>query len=257
MSKKICKKLEIKNLRVDVAGMSESPNRDNKTVVEDVSLTVLSGEVHIIMGPNGSGKSSLVNAIFNHPRYKISGGKILLDKEEITNDSVYKKSHKGLFLSTQYLPEIDGVTLMVFLHKSYNALKGLKTPILEFNKYLMGLACEIGIDVSFLGRALNFGLSGGEKKQSEVLQLLALEPDFAFLDEIDSGVDIDSINKVVKGINVLRKKGTGFVLITHNTKILKKLTPDIIHIMKEGRIIKSGGVGIVKEVEKSGFGDKR
>jgi len=155
----------------------------------------------------------------------------------------------------QYLPEVVGVTLTSFLHKAYNTLKGLQTLVLEFHKYLVAKAESVGISTEFLSRSLNKGLSGGEKKQSEILQLLALEPKIAFLDEIDSGVDIDSLNKVFKGIELLKKEGVAFVLITHYTKILSKLTPDKVHVMKDGKIIKSGGLELVQEIEEKGFQD--
>jgi len=237
-------KLEIKNIKIETEG---------KVVVDDVSFAVNSGEVHIIMGPNGSGKSSLVNGVFGHPKYEITEGALELDGEEITNEKTYKKAQKGLFLSMQYLPEVDGVTLTNFLHKAYNTVKGLQTPVLEFHKYLTAKAESVGISTEFLSRSLNKGLSGGEKKQSEILQLLALEPKFAFLDEIDSGVDVDSLNKVFKGIELLKKEGVGFVLITHYTKILSKLSPDKVHVMKDGKIVKSGGHELVQEIEEKGF----
>jgi len=238
--------LELKNISV--------VTKDNEnTVVNDVSLSVKSGEVHIIMGPNGSGKSSLVNAIAGHPKYKIKSGEVVLGGDNITDIAVDKKAKLGLFLSQQYLPEVDGVTLTNFLHKAYNTLKDMQTPILEFHKYLTAKAESVGISTEFLSRSLNTGLSGGEKKQSEILQLLALEPKFAFLDEIDSGVDIDSLDKVFAGIELLKKEGTGFVLITHYTNILSKLMPDKVHVMKGGKIVKSGGHELVKEIEEKGF----
>ncbi len=240
-------KLELKNIKIET---------DEKVVVDNVSFVVKSGEIHIIMGPNGSGKSSLVNGIFGHPKYKITNGDIVLDGENITNKKTQDKARRGLFLSMQYLPEIEGVTLTKFLHKAYNAIKRLQTPVLEFHKYLTTKAESVGISTDFLGKHLNTRLSGGEKKQSEILQLLALEPKFAFLDEIDSGVDVDSLNKVFKGIELLKKEGTGFVLITHYTKILSKLTPDKVHIMKDGKVIKSGGHELVEEIEENGFGDQ-
>lgn len=237
-------KLEIKNLTVEAG---------NKVIVDDVSITINQGEIHVIMGPNGSGKSSLLNAIMGHPKYKIASGNIFFDNEDITAISTDKKAKKGLFLSMQYLPEIEGVTMMSFLHKAYEQLKVIMVPILDFYKYLENIAIELNIDKSFLKRSINSGFSGGEKKQGEVLQLVALEPKFAFLDEIDSGVDVDSMEKIFKGINMLKEKGTGFVIVTHYGQIFEKIKPDFVHIMKDGKIVRSGGSEIAKEVGEKGF----
>jgi Fe-S cluster assembly ATP-binding protein len=237
-------KLEIKNLIVQA---------EEKDVVRDVSFFVQSGEVHIIMGANGSGKTSLVNAIMGHPRYRITDGNILLDDEDITSLSTDKKAKKGLFLSLQHLPEIDGVSFVNFLYRSYKELTGKVTTLLEFNAFVKTEAEKYGLSPSFLKRSVNAGLSGGEKKQSEAFQLAFFKPKFAFLDEIDSGVDIDAVEKIFQVINALREKGTGFILITHYGKILEKITPDFVHIMKDGKIIRSGGPELAAEISKKGF----
>lgn len=237
-------KLELKNITVQT---------DGKKVVEDVSLVIKSGEVHILMGPNGSGKSSLLNAIFGHPKYEISDGQILLDGENITTLSTDKKAKEGLFLSMQYLPEIAGVAMGQFLYRAYKEINGGDESILEFHKKMSDKAEELGIDKSFLSRHVNSGLSGGEKKQSEVLQMAVLEPKFAVLDEIDSGVDVDSLGKIFNAINKLSGEGAGFLLITHYPNILKKITPDFVHVIKEGRIVKSGGKEIIGKIEENGF----
>lgn len=237
-------KLEIKNATVQT---------DNSQVVEGASLSINSGEVHVVMGPNGSGKSSLVNAIMGHPQYKLAQGEVSIDGEDITALSPDKKAKKGVFLSQQYLPEIAGVTLGNFLYQSVKAVKEIDEPILSFYKTLGEKVEAIGISKEFLNRELNTDLSGGEKKQSEVIQLLALEPEFAFLDEIDSGVDVDSLNKVFAGINKLKEEGTGFVLITHYTDILNKITPDKVHVMKDGAIVESGGKELVEKIKEHGF----
>ncbi|MCR4330274.1 MAG: Fe-S cluster assembly ATPase SufC [Patescibacteria group bacterium] len=237
-------KLEIKNLSAEVNG---------KVVVNDVSLAISSGEVHVLMGPNGSGKSSLLNVILGHPRYALSGGTIALDGEDITNMPTYKKARKGLFLSQQILPGVEGVTLATFLREAHHHIKNATTSVLEFYKYLEARANLVGISTSFLKRFVNAGLSGGEKKQSEVLQLMVLQPQFAFLDEIDSGVDIDSLKKVFAGIELLKKEGTGFLLVTHYTKIFQHIAPERVHIMKDGAIIASGGRELIKKIEEKGF----
>ncbi len=236
--------LEIKNLKVKT---------DNKIIIDDISFSVKSGEVHIIMGPNGSGKSTLLNAIMGHPNNKIVGGKIILDDKDITNLKIEKKARKGIFLSVQYLPKIEGVTLLNFLYKSYKQIINKNLSVLDFFKKMQGIADDIGINKEFLSKYVNSGLSGGEKKQSEILQLLALEPKFALLDEIDSGVDTDSLKKVFLGIKRLKEQGTGFLLVTHYSSILKYIKPDMVHIIKNGKIIKSGGHNLVSEVEKKGF----
>ncbi len=238
-------KLELKNISVST---------QSKKVVHDISLTINSGEVHILMGPNGSGKSSLVNALFGHPKYEIAEGKILLDEKDVTLLTTEKKAKEGMFLSMQYLPEIAGVTMGQFLHKAYRGIKGGDESVILFHKKMSDKADLLGIDKSFLSRHVNSGLSGGEKKQSEVLQMAVLGPKFAVLDEIDSGVDIDSLGKIFGAISKLSKEGTGFLLITHYPNILKKITPDYVHIMKEGKIVKSGGQELARVVETGGFG---
>lgn len=245
-------KLELKNISVETSG---------KHVVDNVSFTLASGQVHILMGPNGSGKSSLVGALFGHPKYKITNGTLLLDGDDITVLPTEKKAKQGLFLSLQYLPSVAGVTLGGFLHRAHKELTGETVPVLEFYKRAEAVAQVIGIDPAFLKRDLNSGLSGGEKKQSEILQLAILKPKFAVLDEIDSGVDVDSLVKVFAAIELLRKgeglpagqAGTGFLLITHYPNILERITPDAVHIMNQGKIVASGGAELAREVSKSGF----
>ncbi len=244
-------KLEIKNLIVET---------DGKIVVDDVSFVVEGGEVIILMGANGSGKSSLANAIAGHPKYKITSGKILLDGKDITKLSADERARAGLFLSMQNLPEIEGVTLSKFLHTAYKNLKSFGGPatkseisVLDFYDYLKVKADSVGINKEFLKRDLNVGFSGGEKKQSEILQLLALEPKFAILDEIDSGVDVDAVNKVFTGVKQLKENGTGFILITHNTDILNKLILEKVYVMEGGKIVKEGGKEIIKSIREKGF----
>ncbi|MEK7614068.1 MAG: Fe-S cluster assembly ATPase SufC [Patescibacteria group bacterium] len=248
-------KLELKNISVSTQNLSAGASAQaGKKAVHDISLTINSGEVHILMGPNGSGKSSLANALFGHPKYEIAGGKIFLDGEDVTLLATEKKAKQGLFLSMQYLPEIEGVSMGQFLYRAYKEVKGGDESVILFHKKMSDKADLLGIDKSFLSRHVNSGLSGGEKKQSEVLQMAILEPKFAVLDEIDSGVDIDSLGKIFSAVSQLAKEGTGFLLITHYPNILKKITPDFVHIMKDGRIVKSGGREIISEIEENGFG---
>lgn len=240
----IMSNLDIKNFTVNVG---------EKTVVSHLSLSIGSGELHVLMGPNGSGKSSLLNALMGHPKYQIVGGQIFLNNEDITTFATEKKAKAGLFLSLQHLPEIAGVTLTNFLHRAYKELKDGKETPLEFYKLMESRAREFGIDATFLKKHVNKGLSGGEKKQSEVLQLLALEPKFAFLDEIDSGVDVDAMKRIFAIIEYLRGKGVGFLLVTHYSNILKSLTPDYVHIMKDGKLVASGGKELAEKIAHDGF----
>jgi Fe-S cluster assembly ATP-binding protein len=177
----------------------------------------------------------------------------VLDGEDITNLPTEKKAKAGLFLSLQHLPEIAGVTMTNFLYRAHKELKGGEMTPLEFYKMMEAKANEAGIDVGFLKKHVNSGLSGGEKKQSEVLQLLALEPKFALLDEIDSGVDVDAMKKVYAGINSLRERNIGFLLVTHYTNILEHITPDMVHVLREGKIVASGGSDLAERIHREGF----
>lgn len=230
-----------------------SATADGKTLVEGASLSLRSGQVHILMGPNGSGKSSLLNAIMGHPKYRLSDGAVLLDGEDITALSTEGKAKAGLFLSLQHLPEIAGVSMTSFLHRAYKEIKASTITPLDFYKMAEKMANDAGLDAGFLKKQVNTGLSGGEKKQSEVLQLLVLEPKFAFLDEIDSGVDVDAMKKVYAGINMLKEKGIGFVLVTHYTNILEHVSADMVHVMRGGKVVASGGSELIERITANGF----
>lgn len=227
--------------------------REGKTYVSDALLEVKSGEIHLIMGPNGSGKSTLLNAVMGHPAYEMTKGKIFLDDEDITNLPTEKKAAKGVFLSMQYLPAVDGVTMLTLLHRAYRMVKGIEVSIPEFYNILAAKVKEFNFDESLLKRFVNKGFSGGEKKQGEMIQLLALEPKFALLDEIDSGVDIDSLANVFAGIEKLRREGTGFLIVTHLGTILEKITPDRVSVMKDGKVVKTGGPELARDVVEKGF----
>lgn len=238
-------KFELNNLIVEAKG---------KRVADGVSLSMKSGEIHVLMGPNGSGKSSLVNALFGHPTFRITGGKMFLDGEDITALPTEQKARRGLFLSLQHAPEIAGVTMLNFLYRASKEIRAsTEESIFDFAKKLEERLETFGIPKGLLTREVMSGFSGGEKKQAEAAQLLALEPRFAFLDEIDSGVDVDSLSKVFAAIRALAEGGTGFLLISHYPALLKKITPDFVHVMKEGRIVKSGGRELAREVEERGF----
>lgn len=236
--------LEIKNIRVEA---------EKKAVVKNVSFVVQEGTISVLMGPNGSGKSSLVNALMGHPNYKVTEGVILLNGEDITHLSTEKRAKKGLFLSLQHIPKVGGITLASFLHKAYVATHASDISILEFYLELREKADELTINPTLLDRPLTAGLSGGEKKLSEVLQLAILKPKFAILDEIDSGVDVDALHTVFKAVSMLQKEGTGFLVISHHPSLLTHLTPDSVHVMTKGSLVRTDGKELAEEILSKGF----
>lgn len=238
--------LKINNIHIGVEGSE---------IVRGIDLEIKPGEVHAIMGPNGSGKSTLANALMGHPKYTLSQGSIEINKEEIQNLSPDKRAKKGLFLSMQYAPEIPGVTVTNFLRLAVESMTGQKKNPLAFYAELKNKMQELKIDPEFAKRYLNVGFSGGEKKRLEVLQLLMLNPQYAVLDETDSGLDVDALKIVSEGINAFRKDTTGVLLITHYNRILQYVKPDFVHIMRDGKIIKSGGEELARQVEESGYKD--
>jgi Fe-S cluster assembly ATP-binding protein len=237
--------LNIKNISVETA--------DKTKVVEGLSMKVKPGEVHIIMGRNGSGKTSLVNALMGHPKYNVTNGTIKVGQQDTISLSPEERARLGMFLSMQYVPQVEGITLAYFLHKVHSSLKGDTPPIMDFYADAVKKAKELGISEKLLKRPLHAGLSGGEKKQSEILQLYMLKPKFAFLDEVDSGVDVTAMKKVFAGMNKLREVGTSLILITHYPEILKRLKPDAVHIMEGGKMVESGGSELVKKIARRGF----
>lgn len=236
--------LEIKNITVEV---------EEKTVVSDATCEIESGAVSVLMGPNGSGKSSLMNAVAGHPHYMIKSGSILLDDEDITKLSPPEKAKRGIFLSLQRVPRIGGVTLATFLHKVHNVLHEKETPVLEFYAKLVDEAQKFSLDRTLLDRPLTAGLSGGEQKQSELLQLLALRPRIAILDEIDSGVDIDALHALFKVIEALKQEGTGFAIISHHPSLLDHVTPRHVYVMRTGEIVQKGERALAQEILTNGF----
>ncbi|RJO59849.1 Fe-S cluster assembly ATPase SufC [Candidatus Parcubacteria bacterium] len=237
--------LKILNLKVKVEG---------KLILQDFSLEVKPGEIHALMGPNGSGKSTLAYALMGHPRYSISQGKVILDNKIITKASPDERARAGLFLSFQYPVEINGVTVRNFLRSSLKALQG-DVNLLKFQRSLEKLMNLLKIKPEFQSRSINEGFSGGEKKRMEILQLLMLKPKYAVLDETDSGLDIDALKLVAKGIKLAQKQGTGCIVITHYFRILKHLLPDRTHILANGRLIASGDRKLARQIESRGYGD--
>ncbi len=240
--------LEIKNLYVAVEG---------KEILKGITLTLEEGKVQALMGPNGSGKSTLAQALMGHPKYEVTQGKILLNGEDITEAAPDERARKGLFLSFQYPKEIAGVSLSNFLRAAYNALREKrqekKLSVVEFYRLLQEKMKVLQVDPAFGSRSVNEGFSGGEKKKAEILQLLVLEPRFAILDETDSGLDVDSLRIVAEGINTIKGPQRGILLITHYHRILDYVTPDVVHVMKEGQIVKTGGKELARQIETEGF----
>ncbi|MCA9387704.1 MAG: Fe-S cluster assembly ATPase SufC, partial [Candidatus Andersenbacteria bacterium] len=230
-----------------------SVSTDGRTVVNDVSFAITSGEVHALLGQNGSGKSSLANALMGHPAYEITGGNIRLDDTELTELSPDKRAKAGLFLSMQYPPSIAGVSLSNFLRTAYNATHEEQLSPVEFHGLLKEKMALLEMDPSFAARNVNEGFSGGEKKRAEVLQLLVLEPSFAILDETDSGLDVDARKIVADGIRKARERGAGILLITHHLDLLEELGPEAVHVMKDSSIERSGRIDLAREVIAEGF----
>ena len=224
-------------------------------ILKGVSLAVRPGELHALMGPNGSGKSTLAKTLLAAPAYEVTGGRVLLKGEDITDLPTEDRGQRGLFLGFQHPEEFPGVTVINFLRQAMSARKGFEMSVLEVRLALMDWMKRLDIDQSFMSRYLNDGFSGGEKKRSEVLQLALLEPDVAVLDETDSGLDIDALRIVANGINEVRKERPemGVLLITHYQRILGYLTPDVIHIFVDGRIVASGGMELAQRLEKDGY----
>lgn len=238
--------LEIKNLYAKV---------EDKEILKGVNLVLKTGETHAIMGPNGTGKSTLSAAIMGNPNIKVSQGDILLDGENILEWSVDKRAKTGLFLAMQYPLEVPGVTNADFLRAAINTKrsKDNKISVRDFLQKLDAKMALLNMPEEMAERYLNEGFSGGEKKRNEILQLLMLEPKFAILDEIDSGLDIDALKVVAKGVNVMRVASFGALLITHYQRLLNYIKPDIVHIMMNGQIVMTGDFNLAKRLETEGY----
>jgi len=226
---------------------------DNKEILHGLNLSLEKGKVIAIMGPNGSGKSTLANTLAGHPKYTVTDGSIFLDDENIVALSPDKRAKKGLFLSMQYPPSIEGVTVANFLRIALQSITGEKKNPIKLYDVLVEKMKGMNMDPEFLKRYLNVGFSGGEKKRLEMLQLAVLNPTYAILDETDSGLDVDALRIVAEGINNFRGAEKSVLLITHYNRILQYVKPDEVHIMVGGRIVKSGGAKLAEEIEKSGY----
>ena len=244
--------LEIKDLRVNLED-------ENKEILKGVDLTVEAGKVHAIMGPNGSGKSTLSYVLSGKEGYEVIGGTIKLNDEDILEMEPEERASAGLFLAFQYPVEIPGVGNMTFLRTAINAQRKSRgeqeISATDFLKLVRERAKSLNIDAEMLKRPVNVGFSGGEKKRNEILQMAMLEPKMCILDETDSGLDVDAMKLVAEGVNSLRNAGRGFLVITHYQRLLDHIKPDLVHIMADGRIVKTGGPELALEVENNGYSD--
>lgn len=237
--------LKVENLHVSVEG---------KEVIRGVDLTIKSGEVHVLMGPNGSGKTTLSLAIMGHPKYKITEGRILLDGEDITNLETYEKARRGIFLAFQNPIEISGVKLSTLLTLEVNKVVGSSVKPEETIALVRNVARSVGLSDSFLNRNVFEGFSGGEKKRTEIAQMLLLRPKIALLDEPDSGVDVDGLKVISDAIKkLLDENKTGFLIITHYRRILEYVKPDYVHVMYKGKIVASGGEELSAKIDREGY----
>ena len=240
--------LKIENLHVSIEG---------KEILKGVSLEVKKGEIHAIMGPNGSGKSTLSSVIAGNEDYEVTKGNIYFNNENIEDLSAEERAHKGIFMSFQYPVEIPGITVTNFIKTAINSnlkARGLKEmPANEMLKKIREKANLLEIDSRFLSRSLNEGFSGGEKKRNEIFQMAMLEPKLAILDETDSGLDIDALKIVANGVNKLKNKNNATIIITHYQRLLNHIVPDYVHVLHEGKIIKSGGRELALELEAKGY----
>jgi Fe-S cluster assembly ATP-binding protein len=241
--------LEIKNLYVAV-----DTEDGEKQILQGVDLTVNSGEVHAIMGPNGSGKSTLAYSIAGHPKYRITGGSVTLDGQDLLDMTVDQRARAGLFLAMQYPVEVPGVSVANFLRSAKTAIDGEAPKLRTWVKDVNAALKRLDLDPTFGQRSVNEGFSGGEKKRHEIAQLELLNPKFAVLDETDSGLDIDALKVVADGVNRYTGQGDrGVLLITHYTRILRYITPDFVHVFVAGRVAESGGEELADELEANGY----
>jgi Fe-S cluster assembly ATP-binding protein len=228
---------------------------DGSPILKGLNLEIPAGEVHAIMGPNGSGKSTLSKVIAGHDDYEVTGGRVLLDGVDIADLEVDERSRAGIFLAFQYPAEVPGVSNANFLRAALQSRlpKGEEIDAVAFYKQMYARMDELEMDRKFTGRAVNEGFSGGEKKRNEILQMMMLDPRYCLLDETDSGLDIDALQVVAKGVNSMRSPNRGFLVITHYQRLLDYIKPDKVHVMADGRIVKSGGPELALELEKSGY----
>ena len=237
--------LDVQNISVRV---------EEKQVLSNVNLQIQSGETHVLLGPNGAGKSTLGNAIMGNPVYTLTGGKIIFDGQDITEEKTDKRAKAGLFLSFQNPLEVPGISLETFIRSAIQQRTGERVKLFQFQKELKANMELLNMDASYAGRDLNVGFSGGERKKSEILQLLMLKPKLAILDETDSGLDVDAVRTVSKVIEEYQKRhGGALLIITHSTRILESLNVDYTHILVKGTVVKTGDGSLVQKINENGF----
>lgn len=236
--------IEISNLHVEIEG---------KPILKGLNLNIGKGEIHVIMGPNGAGKSTLANIIMGHSKYEVTGGDIAFEGESLLELSVTERARKGIFLSFQYPEEINGITIENFIRTAKNAVSKEPMRLVPFRKALQEKMEVLNIQDGYRERYLNVGFSGGEKKKSEVLQMAMLEPKLAILDETDSGLDVDATKVVSKGVVKIANGENSFIIVTHHNRMLQDIKPDFVHVLMDGRIVATGGMEIVDDIEENGY----
>ncbi len=241
MSKEL---LNIKDLSASVG---------DKEILNKVNLKINYGEVHVLMGPNGSGKSTLSNVILDNPVYTVTGGDIIFDGESIIDETTDQRARRGIFMSFQHPEEIPGVRVEDFIRTAKSSVSGKNAPILKFSKDLKAEMDDLSMDKSYAQRYMNVGFSGGEKKKNEILQMLMLNPKFAILDETDSGLDVDATRIVSEGIEKFLTEDNAALIITHHKNLIANIKPDYVHVIVDGRIVKSGDASIIEKIEEEGF----
>lgn len=236
--------LQIKDLEVSV---------EDKKILKGIDLTINKGEIHVVMGTNGAGKSTLANAIMGNPLYTVDKGSITLDGENITEDAVNDRAKKGIFMSFQNPISVPGITVENFIRTAKSTITGETVRALAFKKELKQKMDELSFDTSYAQRYVNEGFSGGERKKNEILQMSILNPKLAILDETDSGLDVDAVRIVSEGVGCFHNEDNAVLIITHHNQILQKLKPDFVHVLINGKIVKTGDASLVREIEETGY----
>ena len=226
---------------------------EEKEILKGINLTINKGEIHVVMGTNGAGKSTLANVIMGNPAYEVTEGAIVFDGENITEEAVNDRAKKGIFMSFQHPISVPGITVENFIRTAKNTITGENVRALAFKKELKTKMEELSFDTSYANRYVNEGFSGGERKKNEILQMSILNPKLAILDETDSGLDVDAVRIVSEGVNRFHNEENAVLIITHHNQILQKLNPNYVHILIDGRIVKTGGPELVREIEEKGY----